>query len=76
MAVKGRVVKAQPLIGAERDEISALVNRIKQADEHNSRMVSSTAPAAKKVAKADLKWAEDWQLPREVFEYFVLERAA
>jgi len=79
MTLKGRVTKvAQPLLGAERDEISDLVSRIKRADEHNSRMPGAASPASAKpsVTQADKQWAEDWQLPSEVFEYFVLERAA
>lgn len=66
-------VATQPLVGAERDEIAAMVMRLKRADER-SRSVE-VAPA-NQIQAADVKWAEDWQLPREVFDYFVLEHAA
>lgn len=75
MVVKGRVTMApQPLVGAERDELTALVMRLKTADER-TRTTPSVNVAAP-VRAEDLKWAEDWQLPREVFEYFVLEHSA
>ncbi len=69
----GKVVMApQPLVGTERDEIAAMVMRLKRADER-SRNLEPSRPA---VQAADLQWAEDWQLPREVFDYFELEHAA
>ena len=63
---------AQPLVGAERDEIAAMVMRLKRADEKSRRMEASQP----EVKAADIQWAEDWQLPREVFDYFELEHAA
>lgn len=63
---------AQPLVGAERDEIAAMVLRLKRADE-KSRNLEASQPSVKAV---DIAWAEDWQLPREVFDYFELEHAA
>lgn len=75
MVLKGRVVMdAQPLVGRERDEITAMVSRIKRADERARSQPSTTQVAPAAPAAEDVKWAEDWQLPREVFEYFVLER--
>jgi hypothetical protein len=67
------VSAAQPLVGVERDEITAMVMRLKRADERTRRVESQPAVT---VQAADLQWAEDWQLPREVFDYFELERAA
>lgn len=67
------VVSAQPLVGAERDEIAAMVMRLKRADERSRQTDTAAAPA---IHTADLKWAEDWQLPREVLDYFELEHAA
>lgn len=69
----GKVVMAtQPLVGVERDEIAAMVMRLKRADER-SRNVEAARPSVQAV---DLQWAEEWQLPREVFDYFELEHAA
>ncbi|RYG60974.1 MAG: hypothetical protein EON60_05215 [Alphaproteobacteria bacterium] len=62
----------QPLVGAERDEIVDLVMRLKRADER-TRSVEASRP---QLQAADVEWAEDWQLPREVFDYFELEHAA
>lgn len=77
MAFEGKVVfttlQPQPLVGAERDEITAMVMRLKRADE---RTRVSDANAQPQLQAADVKWAEDWQLPREVFDYFELEHAA
>ena len=68
---------ARPLVGAERDEIAELVMRIKRADERSRKLEVQTAEEiTPKVTAADRQWADDWQLPREVFEYFVLDRAA
>ena len=67
------VMTTQPLVGAERDEIAAMVMRLKRADER-TRQVETAAYAP--MQAVDLKWAEDWQLPREVFDYFELEHAA
>ncbi|MCA3244685.1 MAG: hypothetical protein INF43_05225 [Alphaproteobacteria bacterium] len=66
-------VSATPLVGTERDEISQLVLRLKQADlRHRSPpQTPAAAPTAAAVA-----WAEAWQLPREVHEFFTLETAA
>jgi hypothetical protein len=75
VVLKGKVtVATQPLVGTERDEITALVSRLKQADDNTRK--ATTGVNSPQVQAADLKWAEDWQLPSEVFEYFVLERAA
>lgn len=62
--------KAQTLHGEERDEIEALVMRIKRADD-KVRMPLKTAV----VADEDATWAEQNQLPREFFEFFELQRA-
>lgn len=62
----------EPLQGAERDEIAALVARIKQADARQRSVVAPTT----RPSVAALDWAEKWQLPREVHEYFTLETAA
>lgn len=73
----GRVVRGvQPLVGVEKDEITELVSRIRLADERARNMAHAPGVGvAVPVVKADdLKWAEDWQLPREVFDYFILER--
>ena len=67
------VMTTQPLVGPERDEIAALVMRLKKADERTRSFTQTDQP---KVQQVDLKWAEDWQLPREVFDYFELEHAA
>lgn len=75
MVLKGRVVMdAQPLVGRERDEITAMVSRLKRADDRARTQPSSTQVAPSIPPADDVKWAEEWQLPREVFEYFVLER--
>lgn len=66
------VVGTQPLVGAERDEIAAMVMRLKRADERSRQVEAPVNP----LQAADVKWAEEWQLPREVFDYFVLEHAA
>ncbi len=63
----------EPLQGAERDEIAALVARIKQADARQRTPLTSNAARPSVVA---LDWAENWQLPREVHEYFTIEKAA
>ena len=74
-ATGAKVVVAQPLVGAERDEIANLVMRLKRADERARRM--ETKPDGRPAPSSDeLKWAEDWKLPSEVFEYFVLDHAA
>lgn len=69
--LEGKVV--QTLVGNDRDEITSLVMRLKKADER-SRQPFHTAGAA--LPAEDIKWAEDWQLPREVFDYFTLDRDA
>ena len=63
----------EPLQGVERDEIAALVARIKQADARQRTPLTSNAARPSVVA---LDWAENWQLPREVHEYFTIEKAA
>lgn len=72
-------VSASPVIsGTERDEIAAIVGRIKRADQmaRQPRHAAPHTAAHVAVSDQDLKWAEDWQLPKEVFDYFILERAA
>lgn len=64
--------KPEPLQGAERDEIAALVSRIKQADARQRTQPKINTPRPT-VAALDL--AEKWQLPREVHEYFIIEAA-
>lgn len=66
--VGAKVVQANPLVGVEKDEITDLVSRIKRADQR-----WRTPSAAHVVPEQDAKWAADWQLPREVFDYFVIE---
>lgn len=75
-AVSGKVVRgAQPLLGAERDEIAELVSRIKQADARARQpAVSSPQPLVSPARAEDEQWAEDWKLPREMLDYFILER--
>jgi len=78
MTLNGRVVlETQPLLGAERDELTAMVTRLKRADERSRAAYTPkrAAPAAKPTPR-DAQWAADWQLPREVFDYFVLERVS
>jgi hypothetical protein len=67
-----RVVEAQPLVGLERDELAAQVMRIRRADEAN-RTASTSRHARPQVKAEDIAWAESWNLPREVFDYFTLE---
>ena len=67
------VVATQPLVGAERDEIAAMGMRLKRADERTRRVEAQPAVT---IQASDLQWAEDWQLPREVFDYFELEHTA
>ncbi len=65
---------ANPLLGAERDEISQLVQRLKQADlRHRTPVLESKLQAPSPTA---LAWAEAWSLPREVHDFFVLEAAS
>ncbi|NBV54298.1 MAG: hypothetical protein EBR79_01125 [Proteobacteria bacterium] len=71
--VQAKVVAAQPLVGVERDEIAAMVNRIKKADLRNRQTPSSVASAAP--SGPSVAWAEDWQLPREALDYFDIEQA-
>jgi hypothetical protein len=65
--------RARPLQGVERDEIEAMVQRLKRADLLRQQPTVSVAPA---VMQADLQWAADWELPADVFEYFTIERMA
>jgi hypothetical protein len=56
-------------IDVERDEITQLVMRLKRADERQrSPRLGATAPSP-----VAAEWAANWQLPREVHEYFMLE---
>jgi hypothetical protein len=76
-ALQGRVVRgAQPLVGVERDEIADMVSRIKQADARARQPVvqGPYAPVAPVVKNEDLQWASEWQLPKEMFDYFIVER--
>ena len=65
-------MKVQQLVGVERDEVVALVDRLQQA----GRRVSSYEVAQESVSEHDIQWASEMQLPSEFFDYFVLERAA
>ncbi|PZP38906.1 MAG: hypothetical protein DI585_05940 [Pseudomonas fluorescens] len=65
----------QPLVGAERDEIAAMVMRLKRADER-TRTSTQGGAATTPLPAENLKWAEDWKLPREVFDFFELEHAS
>lgn len=69
------VAVGRPVSGTEKDEITALVSRIKRADEL-ARQPRYTAEVGHMPSEQDIKWAEDWKLPKEVFDYFILERAA
>jgi hypothetical protein len=56
-------------IDVERDEITQLVMRLKRADERQrSPRMGAAAPSP-----VAAEWAANWQLPREVHEYFMLE---
>lgn len=56
-------------IDVERDEITQLVMRLKRADERQrSPRTGAAAPSP-----AAAEWAANWQLPREVHDYFMLE---
>ena len=57
------------LHGEERDEIEALVLRIKRADDKVRQPAKKPA-----VPDADAAWAEANQLPRAFFEFFELQR--
>lgn len=62
-----------PLVGADRDELYQLVLRLKQADlRHRTPSTNKYLAAPNPVAMA---WAEDWNLPREVHDFFILEAA-
>lgn len=65
-------MKIQQLIGVERDEVVALVDRLQQA----GRRASPQDVVGGGVSEHDIQWASDMQLPSEFFDYFVLERAA
>jgi hypothetical protein len=54
----------------ERDEIVRLVRRIKEAD------VKLRSPQGVAIASSALAWAESWQLPMDVFQYFTVEETA
>ncbi len=56
-------------VDVERDEITQLVMRLKRADDRQRTPLRHT-PAPSVAAQT---WAEDWQLPREVHDYFTLE---
>ncbi len=64
------IAKAQTLHGEERDEIEALVMRIKRADDKVRQPLKTAV-----VADEDVTWAAQNQLPREFFEFFELQRA-
>ena len=66
-------MKIQQLIGVERDEVVALVDRLQQA---GRRTASTYASPSDSVSEHDIQWASEMQLPSEFFDYFVLERAA
>ena len=51
----------------ECDEIVRLVRRIKEAD------VKLRSPQGVAIASSALAWAESWQLPMDVFQYFTVE---
>lgn len=55
---------------SERDEIAQLVRRIKDAD------VKLRSPQGVAIASSALAWAESWQLPMDVFQYFTVEETA
>ncbi|TKW61247.1 MAG: hypothetical protein DI628_01055 [Blastochloris viridis] len=69
-------VQPEPMSSAERDEIAALVMRIKRADERSRKLELVTDSGRPVVSASDRQWADDWKLPSEVFEYFELEHAA
>lgn len=64
-------MQMQQLVGTERDEVADMVSRLQMAGRRNAA-AAETAP----VAAHDLDWAAQMQLPREFFDYFVLDRAA
>lgn len=75
-ALGAKVVVSQPMSVAERDEIAALVMRLKRADERSRKLELVEDARRPVVSASDRQWAEDWKLPSEVFEYFELEHAA
>lgn len=64
-------VVVQPLTGTERDEITALVSRLRRADD--ARRDAHKA-GVQQVQPADIAWAEEMNLPREFFDFFEIER--
>ncbi|MBI1309261.1 MAG: hypothetical protein GC129_05385 [Proteobacteria bacterium] len=68
------MASAQPLVGAERDEITQLVSRIKSADARTRQPVAPRYAVPAPVSQAETQWAEDWQLPKEVLDYFIIEQ--
>ncbi len=68
--VGAKVVPAQPLVGPERDEIAAQVMRLKRAD---AALRAPQNPLRERPSAEAIAWAENWNLPREVFDYFTLE---
>lgn len=69
-------LQAEPMSGTERDEIVELVMRIKRADERSRKLELASDAGKPAPTPTELKWADDWKLPSEVFEYFVLDQAA
>ena len=65
--------RTNPLTGPERDEIEALVLRIRRADEKVRKPVYQPTPM---LSADDIAWADDQKLPREFFEFFELQRVA
>lgn len=66
----------QQLNGPERDEVSAIALRLQQAARRSQPAAVSHGSLPELVPVSDLEWAQTMQLPREFFEYFVLDRAA
>ncbi len=75
-ALGAKIVVSEPMSGAERDEIAALVMRLKRADERSRKLELVSDSSRPVVSASDRQWADDWKLPSEVFEYFELEHAA
>jgi hypothetical protein len=64
-----RVAEVAKDTDMERDEITQLVMRLKRADERQrTPRVGAAAPSP-----VAAEWAANWQLPREVHDYFMLE---
>ncbi len=74
-ALGAKVVVSEPMSSVERDEIAALVMRIKRADERSRNLELAGDARRPVVSASDRQWAEDWKLPSEVFEYFEIDHA-